>query len=262
MSVLSENMKEAIIDAELVFVGIGSEMQVKLGTLKEIPNFAEKLGFLETHEEWNWLIPFLIRYYLAEEFHPEICQAYRKLAELLEGKNYFIISLSTDDLLRKTALKQDRIAYPCGTYEKLQCIENCENMLYEIDEMFWKSVTDWIEGTDDISRIKKPICPCCGKELVLNQYGQPVYNEDGYLDQWKLYTQWLQGTVNKKLCIVELGVGMEFPSIIRWPMEKVCFYNKKSKFFRVHSTLYQLSEEIQERGISVKENPINFLSDL
>jgi len=57
-------------------------------------------------------------------------------------------------------------------------------------------------------------------------------------------------------------VGMEFPSIIRWPMEKVCFYNKKSKFFRVHSTLYQLSEEIQERGISVKENPINFLSDL
>ena len=68
MSVLSENMKEAIIDAELVFVGIGSEMQVKLGTLKEIPNFAEKLGFLETHEEWNWLIPFLIRYYLGKNF--------------------------------------------------------------------------------------------------------------------------------------------------------------------------------------------------
>lgn len=262
MSVLSENMKEAIIDAELVFVGIGSEMQVKLGALKEIPNFAEKLEFLEKHEEWNYLIPFLIKYYLAEEYHPEISQAYRKLAELLEGKNYFIISLSTDDLLRNVTLKQDRIAYPCGTYEKLQCVENCEKQLYDIDETFWKSVTDWIEGTHDISQIKKPVCQNCGKELVLNQYGQPVYNEDGYLDQWKLYTQWLQGTVNKKLCIVELGVGMEFPSIIRWPMEKVCFYNKKSKFFRVHSTLYQLSEEIQERGISIKENPITFLNDL
>lgn len=257
-----ENMIKAIKDAELVFVGIGSEMQVKLSRLKEIPNFAEKLDFLEKHTEWEYLIPYLIRYYLKKEYHPEISRAYDKLVELLEGKNYFVISLSTDDLLKYSALKPERVAFPCGTYDKLQCIENCKNELYEIDETFWNSVVSWIENKTAIKEIGKPICPVCGKELVFNQYGQPVYNEEGYLDNWKIYTQWLQGTVNKKLCILELGVGMEFPSIIRWPMEKVCFYNKKSKFFRVHSTLYQLSEEIQERGISVKENPIKFLSDL
>jgi len=262
MAGLSDNMKNVIKDAELVFVGIGSEMQVTLRRLKEIPNFVEKLDYLEQHEEFSYLIPYLIKYYLSEEYHPEICQAYRKLAELLEGKNYFIVSLSTDDLLRKIELRQDRIVYPCGTYEKLQCIDNCENKLYDICDEFWASVVAWIEGINTIDSIERPVCPCCGKELVFNQYGQPRYNEDGYIEHWQLYTKWLQGTVNRKLCIVELGVGMEFPSIIRWPMEKVCFYNQKSHFFRVHSTLYQLSNEISERGVSIKENPIKFLNEL
>lgn len=65
-----------IEEAELVLVGIGNEMQVKLQDLKNIPNFSEKLALLEKDRSTEWLIPFLIRYYLRQEYHPEIVGAY------------------------------------------------------------------------------------------------------------------------------------------------------------------------------------------
>ncbi len=259
---MEAELLRCIQDAELVFIGIGSGMQVKLQQLKEIPNFSEKLSLLETGPDLEWLIPFLIKYYLDSRYHPEIVRAYKKLERLLAGKNYFIVSLSTDDLIGQMNFRKDRIALPCGTYQKLQCANNCHGRLFDIEEDFWKSVCEWIEGKRKLTEIEEPKCPDCGASLVVNQYGQPNYNENGYLENWNLYRKWLQGTVNRRLCIVELGVGMEFPSIIRWPLEKVCFYNQKSSFFRIHESLYQISEEIRERGVPIKENPIDFLNKM
>ncbi len=250
-----------ITDAELVLVGIGSEMQVKLQTLKDMPGFEEKLSVLEGEQDREWLIPFLIRYYLKREFHPKITKAYEKLQRMLEGKNYFIVSLSTDDLIRGMGFKEERITLPCGTYHLLQCAEDCAGKLFQIEENFWGQVSGWIEGDVSLEEMEEPKCPNCGAPLVMNQYGQPKYNEGGYLKSWGKYTKWLQGTVNKKLCILELGAGMEFPSIVRWPFEKVCFYNQKSVFWRVHSSLFQLSEEIKMRGKSVKSDPLTFLGE-
>ena len=68
-----------IKEAELVLVGIGGEMQVKLQSLKNIPNFSEKFSVLQEEQSRQWVIPFLIRYYLKQEFHPEIAGAYKKM---------------------------------------------------------------------------------------------------------------------------------------------------------------------------------------
>lgn len=95
--------------------------------------------------------------------------------------------------------------------------------------------------------------------MVLNNVYASKYNEEGYLKDWSRYTKWLQGTLNKKLCILELGVNLVFPSIIRWPFEKVGFYNQKATFIRVNETLYHMSEELKDKGISVAQNSIDWL---
>lgn len=248
-------------EAEFVLVGIGSEMQVKLGTLREIPNFSRKISELEKEQSKEWLRPFLIRYYLQREFNSGITEAYDKLKRMLEGKNYFIVSLSTDDLIKNIGFREDRIVLPCGTYNMLQCERDCSGKLFSVEEKLWGGICDWIEDRISLEEMVEPKCPDCGASLVMNQYGQENYNEEGYLENWKKYTKWLQGTVNRRLCILELGVGMELPSVIRWPFEKVCFYNQKSCFYRVHSSLYQLSEEIRVQGKSIKEDPVTFLSE-
>ena len=64
-----------------------------------------------------------------------------------------------------------------------------------------------------------------------------------------------------KACILELGAGMEYPSVIRFPFEKVAFFNQKSVFYRVHGKLPFLTEELSERGFSIKTDAITFLSE-
>ena len=76
-------------------------------------------------------------------------------------------------------------------------------------------------------------------------------------DSWE--TKWLQGTLNRNLVILELGVGMELPQLIRFPFEKVAYFNQKSCLYRVHSHLYQMTEEIKERGYSVPMHPVTLL---
>ena len=82
---------------------------------------------------------------------------------------------------------------------------------------------------------------------------------EGYLDQWNVYTKWLQGTMNRGLCVLELGVGMNYPGVIRFPFEKMVYYNQKAFLYRVHSRLYQLGAKIADRGRGIAENPVDFL---
>ena len=107
--------------------------------------------------------------------------------------------------------------------------------------------------------LKEPICAKCGGKLRFNQLGVERYAQEGYLEQWNVYTKWLQSTVNRRLCVLELGAGMNYPGIIRFPFEKMAYYNQKAFLYRVHPRLYQVGEEIVDRSSRIAENPVDFL---
>lgn len=83
--------------------------------------------------------------------------------------------------------------------------------------------------------------------------------EDRAAADWDMYMKWLQGTLHKKLLVFELGVGLKCPDVIRFPFEKVVFYNQKAELVRVHDKLFQLPAELNGRGISVRENAVDLL---
>lgn len=100
------------------------------------------------------------------------------------------------------------------------------------------------------------------KDRILTPAKEGEEETDGGVypaDSWQTYTKWLQGTLNRNLVILELGVGMELPQLIRFPFEKVAYFNQKSCLYRVHSHLYQMTEEIKERGYSVPVHPVTLL---
>ena len=138
--------------------------------------------------------------------------AYQKLAELLGDKDYFVVTMNTDDFIYKSELKDDRIVAPCGSDAAGNVVTN-EN-----------------------------------------------YDESGYMPQWQCYTKWLEKTLNRKLCILELGVGFQYPTVIRFPFEKVTYFNQKSEFIRVNSKFAQLTPEIKERSTAISESPVDILN--
>ncbi len=257
-----EEIREKIQDAELVLVGLGEEVQYSWGALVQDARFQEIEREMGDDERYVWIVPFLQKMVLSRGLEERWNQAYLALRALLTDKNYFVVSLCIDDYLYGAGLDEKRLVTPCGGFRRMQCDQNCAGELTEIPTETYEAVLRYYRGELALSDLEEPVCKKCGKKLRFNQLGVKRYAQEGYLDQWNLYTKWLQGTVNKRLCVLEIGAGMGYPGIIRFPFEKTVYYNKKAFLYRVHPRLYQLGEEIADRGSGIAENPIDFLGSL
>ncbi len=221
------------------------------------------------------LIPVFTAYYF-ENFIPEkLRRAYENMHEMLEGKNYFIVSLTVDSYLEKMGFEKERCVNPCGTYQKMQCYEGChdgilssEALMKEIETLLTKA--EALEGdmaeTENVLKqcvavVDSYQCEHCGGKQSFNLLDANKYREEGYLERWQMYMKWLQGTLNRELCVIEAGVGVKHPSVIRWPFEKTVFYNQKAKMFRIHKMFYQVNEEIAERAFGCKCHSVELFSE-
>ena len=59
--------------------------------------------------------------------------------------------------------------------------------------------------------------------------------------------------------MLELGVGLEYPTVVRLPFENVVSLNKKAHLVRVHEKLYQATPEIKEKTDSIKMNSVDYI---
>ncbi len=260
MNIDNQEILQKIQDADMVLIGIGEEFN-NVKFLKQKPEYNECRRKIDGSEE-EWLIPALNLLY--EKQGSNIYNVLCKFAELIEGKNYFVVSVSTNEMIRQVPWREKRLVMPCGGSLLKQCVHNCEHSLTEVTESDWALIEAYrdklLQNAGEMGeKVNLGICPNCGGSLVLNNIYTEKYDENGYLEQWGFYTKWLQGTLNRKLLVLELGVGMQCPSVIRWPFEKVAFFNQKASFFRVNETLYQLSEELKEKGTSIAQNAIDWL---
>ena len=247
-------------EAEFVLVGLGSEFAYDWSALAEDARYREiEAEIAGAREEYAWIVPFLQKMILLQEREDRWRQAYRNLARVLAGKNYYVLSLCTDDYLYESGLSEERIVAPCGGFRKMQCDLNCSHTLADMPQETYEAVLRYYGKETELAALHEPVCEKCGAKLRFNQLGVTRYAEEGYLDCWNRYTKWLQGTVNRSLCVLELGVGMEYPTVIRIPFEKIVTYNRKAFLYRVHSALWQIGEGIGGRGCPVAEHPIDFL---
>lgn len=252
----AEELIEKVKDAECVLIGIGEEFHENFTQIAQHEDLMELLKKIDGDESLGWTIPFMEKLYIEEQKDSETLQAYRNLYELVKDKNYFIVTTCIDGLIEKSGFDTAKIVQPCGNYHFLQCSEKCNTELIKADE-YAEIIREQLQKKDTADR---PVCPKCGKPLVFNHILSEHYAEEGYLPQWEKYTKWLSATLNRKLCVLEFGVGMDFPSVIRFPFEKVAFFNQKASFFRVNKTLYQLNEELAGKGVSIEESALHFLT--
>lgn len=258
---------DQIKEADMVLVGIGRELCAENLIPKdceEIRNYYKEKGMkgyerllaAEENADRDWMLEVYYRNYLLTmervPYFDDLCKA-------LEEKNYFVITSNRDNLLYKTELKDDRVVVPCGSGEFFQCEKPCEHRIYPSLPGL-KDLITYYEKTGEYERLQ---CPKCGQNFVFNiRTDETVgsYLEESYLQMWGKYTKWLQGTINKKVLILELGEGFELPSLFKWPFEKIIFYNHKSHMVRVHEHLYQIGEELRGKAETVAQNSKDFLT--
>lgn len=260
MTEKKQKLLNDIKESQLVLIGLGTEFHIEEEAFVQWDLY-RKWQEADKNREYLWMEPFLKGMWLRREKHLKTEKAYASIARLLEGKNYFIVTLCTDGIIYKSGLAEDRIVAPCGNMEKLQCRAGCKEELYPWKEEMEQELTEAIlEGR--LEKCSPFTCPCCGETLEWNTIHAQRYNEASYLPMWEKYTKWLQGMLNRRVCIVEAGVDFSYPSVIRWPFEKMAYFNKKADFYRIHETWYQLAEELKEKGNSISCNSKEFFVNL
>lgn len=273
---MNKQVAEAIEQSDIVLIGIGREFTAKVpeGSREEC---------LALYEE--------SRFYAKLPSDHAVIQAYNVLRRQIGMRPYFVVTLNTDDLIYRSELEPEQIVAPCGSMGKLQCREHIieaasirERILQAWEDLHGVASGDK-EGSSDRKHTERlrqeqadqneaadfgtakalvskyAVCPTCGAPLNFHTIANPDYLENGYLPQWEHYKKWLTATLNKKLCILELGVDFTFPQVIRFPFEKTAFYNKKAVFVRVNSRFPQLEAELaaEGRAISLAESPVEML---
>ena len=270
----ARDYRQEILDslrvAEMVLVGLGEEFD-NLRNIRNAKGYAEGRDLLLDSEQSS-LIP--VWQQMFRETMPGETEKMRmglqKLSACLEGKNYFVVSTATNSEIARIPWREGRLVMPCGSDLHCQCSAACEEHLRILQnrerEHMRIKLQRWKEsafqgGAPALTEISGN-CSVCGYRIMLNNIYNEKYDENGYLADWQNYTKWLQGTLNKNIVVLELGVGMSFPSVIRFPFEKIAFYNHKAKFYRVHESLYQLTEDLAEKGLGIAKNAIDWLQNL
>lgn len=255
-----ELLKDKVSKAQKILIGIGAEWEDNGFEQSEAYKCYERKAQGASEQ---WLLPFLKAFYLKSvPADNQLRLAYENLKELLDGKDYFVVTLQNDGRVYDSGLESKRIVSPCGDYGFMQCSDNCRGTVQEAGEVVERIAKDVLESGKPLDDIKQPICTECGKKMMLNLHPHDKYCEEGYMKQWQEYQKWFAGTLNRQILLLELGAGFVLPNIIRWPFEKTAYLNQKAFLCRIHQDLWQLSEEVGQKGCSIKEHSVKFMANL
>lgn len=260
----TQKIGDRIGQAEMVLVGLGEEFDPACAVRDDV-KFRRGRELLQSRD-LNWLLPAWGVYCT---HRPETScgrPAFQKLADMLKGKNYFVVSVSVGEGL-ENVFDDGRFVAACGGIERKQCEKGCAGEIRPLDredsdllkKLFEKLWDDGILG-EEFPGLGS--CGQCGSPMVLNNVYAGHYDESGYLEDWKRYTKWLQGTVNRRLLLLELGVSMGFPTVVRLPFEKIAAYNQKAFLYRVNEKLCQIPTDLVSKGVGISENAIDWIDRL
>lgn len=264
---MEKRLSELIDGSDRIVVGIGNEWNWIREGLKSDKRYSEILKYCEKDGN-GWLLPIVEFEYGYYNNNEKIDEAYRALKKLLGEKPYFLISeLFLQDAILN-GFDSDKCVYPCGNYRYLQTPDindelmdavNAEDFMALVSEIH-NLIVDRVGSLNEGEIFGKPFYQ--GKELYLNQkrqeYSNIKYNESAYLKNWDAYTGYLASTLNTRLLILELGVSLDYPTVIRWPFEKMTFFNKSAHLVRVHEKLYHHTPEIAEKTDSISMNSVYY----
>ena len=108
-----------------------------------------------------------------------------------------------------------------------------------------------------------PYCPMCWAKMDINIRKDAFFVED---DNWhKLndnYERFINDNINKKLILIELGVGFNTPGIIRFPFENLAYTHDNVTLIRINDRYNDMVYELNDRAICIKDDCANAITNI
>ena len=219
---------------------------------------------------------FMSRNIYLNRFAPFPKKTYNILYEIFKDKNYFILTTNVDHLFQKVGFDKNRIYYMQGDMGLIQCKKPChlknydnyniiKNMLidqgFSIDKNGELIVGDNIKT--EINEKLIPKCPVCGGEMDFNlRIGNNFVQDDGWYEHQKLYSDFIDQYKNDNILYIELCVGYNTPSIIKYNFWEQVNNNKKAKFVSINLEESKVPEKIKNRSFVINGDADKILNKI
>lgn len=262
-------LKKLIKNADAIVIGAGAGLSSSAGIdyskesfQKNFKELVEAYGMTDMYtssfyefktEEERWA--YWAKHINYSFIKPPALKAYQDLFDLVKDKNYFVITTNVDGQFVKSGFDKNRVFEVQGSYGKMQCINACHNKVYDDTKL----VKEMLKYDLKIPKSLIPKCPVCGKNMDINIRKNDNFVEDSHWNkQNKRYNKFINE--NKNILLLELGVGFNTPSIIRFPFENLVYYKPNSYLIRVNEKYDYVPQEIKDKSLSFKMDIKEFIN--
>lgn len=199
-------------------------------------------------EEARW--GYWSKHALINRFDPPALPLYQELFAMVQDKEYFVLTTNVDHQFYKAGFSADRIFATQGDYGEIQCQRGCHPKVYDAKELFEKM--DAARKDCLIPSELVPKCPVCGGKMAMHLRCDSYFVEDeAWHEAADRYADFLEQNKDKKVVLLELGVGFNTPIIIRFPFEKMVRENKSYSLIRLNKDEAVVPESFKERAIGI-----------
>lgn len=202
--------------------------------------------FSTEEERWG----YWSKHVLVNRIEPEALPLYRELFEMAGSKEHFVLTTNVDHQFWKAGFSDENIFATQGDYGLMQCQRGCHPKTYDGIELFKKM--NEVRRDCRIPADMVPRCPVCGGPMAMNLRCDQYFVEDEHWNQAaERYGEFLEKFQKKNVVLLELGVGFNTPTIIRFPFEKMMDQNRKWTMIRLNLEEAVIPEHLSARAAAM-----------
>jgi NAD-dependent SIR2 family protein deacetylase len=265
---------QKIEEADAIVVGGAAGMSEAIGHtsfyhtdenfLKRFGEFEGKYGiknmFMGYHypyptseERWAFLATEMKLIHDAEAGRP-----YLDLLQLLQDKNYFLVTTNQDSQFSKI-FPEEKVSLIQGDLRYFQCGSRCHDQIY-----FNKDQVENMYANIDGTRIPTeliPVCSQCGQEMEPWVRSYVFLEGSSYRKELRKYNEYLIKNKDKKILFLELGVGTMTPMFIKEPFWNMTYSFPDAYYITINPKDAIVPRELSEKGLAIKEDIARVLQD-
>lgn len=261
--------------ADAIMVGVGAGLSAAGGLFysgerfeRNFGDFAEKYGISDMYsggfypfptpeEFWAWWS----RHIYINRYEPDATRPYQDLADILRGRNYFVLTTNVDHQLQKAGIDKSRLFYTQGDYGLFQCSVPCTQETYDNEESI-RAMYKAQQGMRVPSSML-PVCPRCGAPMTTNLRADERFAEDeGWHKAAGRYEAFLDANEDTREVFVEIGVGDNTPGIIKYPFWRMCMRNPRSYYIAINDKDSAVPRDLLGRALGLRVDAARALSDI
>lgn len=272
---LIQRLKEEIKNSEYILIGAGAGLSTSAGFLYDgkrfednFKDYIKKYGFTDMYSAGFYNFPTLEEYWAyfslnvyINRYDIEENETYLNLYNIVKNKNYFVITTNVDGRFADSKFDKDKIFAVQGDFSLFQCSKPCRQETFYNEKYIREMIKYKKEMKIPTELIPK--CPYCGRNMSMNLRVDSTFVQDKNWDKQKSkYENFLKNSDNSKILFLELGVGFNTPSIIKYNFWRMTLNNKKSVYASINLGECYSASDIEERSICIDADISEILKKL